>query len=207
MLIRDQMTEPLQHSPCKSSQILDAAIAEFLENGFADASMDRISSRAGVSKRTVYKHFESKENLFRELIRKHWEQFEETLDVTYDKDRDIRDQLMGLAEAEGKLMTSTEVMLTTRLVMSEILRRPDLVEQNQEKTNYTSAFETMLREASEDGKLRVEDPRSAAEEFLALVKGKAFWPVVFGAPVVPREEMEKIVRNSVDMMMSRYGVN
>jgi len=191
----------------KHEQIFEAAAEEFLEKGFRAARMDRISARAGASKRTVYKHFDSKENLFRELIRRHWSKFAETLDVTYDPDRDIRDQLLELGHAEGRVLTSPEVMLTTRLVMSEVLRSPELVEQTQEKTDFKAAFEIMLRDAAADGKLKIDDPKIAAEEFISLIKGKAFWPVVFGAPVVTPDEMAQIVANSVDMMMSRYSVS
>lgn len=54
--------------PTKQDLILDGAIAEFLEQGYSAASMDRIASTAGVSKATVYSHFQSKENLFIALI-------------------------------------------------------------------------------------------------------------------------------------------
>lgn len=198
------MRDESEHTACKNKQIVEAAIAEFLERGFADASMDRISARAEVSKRTVYKHFESKENLFLELINRHWERFAVLLDVQYDRTRDIRDQLTEFAEAEGRLLTSEDVMLTTRLVMSEILRRPELAERAQEKTDLSAALVSMLRDAAADGRLRLDDPSAAADEFLALIKGRAFWPVVFGAPVVSDAEMRSIIRNSVDMMMSRY---
>lgn len=190
----------------KHEQIFQAAVVEFQEHGFRAASMDKISARAGASKRTVYKHFESKEKLFQELIRRHWSKFASTLDVAYEMGRGIRDQLTELGRAEGRLFTSPEVMATTRLVMSEVLRSPELVEENEEKTDYKAAFETMLREATADGQLKVDDPKVAAEEFISLIKGKAFWPVVFGAPVVTADEMEQIVASSVDMMMSRYGV-
>lgn len=199
------MAEITETSGDKHEQIFQAAADEFREKGFHDASMDRISARAGASKRTVYKHFESKENLFQELIRRHWSQFAATLDVTYEKDRNIRDQLMELGQAEGKLLTSPEVMATTRLIMSELLRNPELAEENQEKTDYKASFETMLRDATADGQLRVGDPRMAAEEFIGLIKSKAFWPVVFGAPVVTPEEMADIVESSVEMIMARYG--
>ncbi len=190
----------------KHEQIFQAAVAEFQENGFQAASMDRISARAGASKRTVYKHFESKEKLFQELIRRHWAKFAKSLEVTYEKDRDIRDQLAALGHAEGRLLTSSDVMATTRLVMSEVLRSPELVEENQEKTDFKAAFETMLRDATADGQLQVDDPRDAAEEFISLIKGKAFWPVIFGAPVVSVEEMSKIIDSSVELIMRRYGV-
>lgn len=189
----------------KRAQILRAAELEFQEHGFQNTSMDRISGRAGASKRTVYKHFESKEKLFQELIRRHWSRFAASLEVTYQKDQDIRDQLTKLGHSEGRLLSCPEVMATTRMVMSELLRSPELVEQNQEKTDFKYAFETMLQEAAADGQLDVEDPQQAAEEFISLIKGKAFWPVVFGAPVATKEEMSQIIDNSVEMMMRRYG--
>lgn len=190
----------------KREQIYHAAVVEFQERGFHDASMDRISENAGASKRTVYKYFESKEKLFQEMMRRHWDRFTESLSVTYAKDKDIRDQLTALGHAEGHLLTDPEVMAMTRLVMSEVLRSPELVGENQEKTDFKAAFETMLRDADADGALDIEDPRLAAEEFIALIKGKAFWPVVFGASVVTTDEMDKIVESSVEMIMSRYGV-
>jgi len=45
-------------------QMLHAAKAVFLEVGFERASMDRIAEHAGTTKRTLYAHFISKENLF-----------------------------------------------------------------------------------------------------------------------------------------------
>lgn len=189
----------------KHEQIFQAAEAEFQENGFQAASMDRISARAGASKRTVYKHFESKEKLFQELIHRHWSKFTESLNITYKQGVDIREQLAALGHAEGALLTSPDVMATTRMVMSEVLRNPQLVEENREKTDFKAAFETMLQEATADGQLRVEDARIAAEEFISLIKGKAFWPVVFGAPILSADEMAKIVNSSVEMIMRRYG--
>lgn len=190
----------------KREQIFQAAVAEFQEKGFRDASMDRVSARAGASKRTVYKHFESKEKLFQELVRRHWARFASSLEVTYEKGRDIRDQLTDLGHAQGQLFTSPEVMAMTKLVMSEVLRSPELVEENQQKTDYKRFFQAMLRDAVADGQLETADPNAAADEFIALIKGKAFWPVVLGAPVVTEAEMSKIVDDSVAMVMSRYGV-
>ncbi len=199
------MNDPVCPIHVKREQIFQAAVAEFHENGFASTSMDRISARAGASKRTVYKHFESKEKLFQELIRRHWAKFAEPFDIKYEKDRDIRDQLSAFGHAEGRLMTSPDIMATTRLVMSEVLRSPELVEENQEKTDFTAPIEALLKEATADGQLRVDDPRVAAEEFIALLKGKAFWPVVFGAPVVSTDEMASIIDSSVELIMRRYG--
>jgi TetR/AcrR family transcriptional regulator, mexJK operon transcriptional repressor len=52
----------------KKRQILDGARQVFLLNGYAEASMDEIAVQAGVSKGTLYNHFDSKDDLFKLLI-------------------------------------------------------------------------------------------------------------------------------------------
>ena len=48
----------------KRQAILDAAKILFLSNGYASTSMDAVAAEAGVSKLTVYSHFNDKETLF-----------------------------------------------------------------------------------------------------------------------------------------------
>src|SRR6185295_4769501 len=49
-------------------RVLRAATAAFTLDGYR-ASIDRIAQRAGVAKQTVYSHFPSKEELFKEVVR------------------------------------------------------------------------------------------------------------------------------------------
>ena len=48
----------------KRQAIVGAALAAFLESGYAEASVNRIAADAGVSIKTLYRHFESKDELF-----------------------------------------------------------------------------------------------------------------------------------------------
>jgi AcrR family transcriptional regulator len=50
-------------------RILDKARERFLQFGFAKVTLDEIASDLGMSKKTLYKHFESKELLLREVVR------------------------------------------------------------------------------------------------------------------------------------------
>lgn len=52
----------------KRSQILDAALACFIELGYEGTSMSAVAERAGVIKQTIYSHFASKELLFKKVI-------------------------------------------------------------------------------------------------------------------------------------------
>src|ERR1044072_2397431 len=53
----------------RPEEILDAAQQVFGESGFARAKLDDIARLAGVSKGTLYLYFDSKETLFREMVR------------------------------------------------------------------------------------------------------------------------------------------
>jgi AcrR family transcriptional regulator len=50
--------------------IADAAVALFAERGFAETTMDDVAQAAGVSRRTVYRHFPSKDDLVFEQPRR-----------------------------------------------------------------------------------------------------------------------------------------
>jgi TetR/AcrR family transcriptional regulator, regulator of autoinduction and epiphytic fitness len=49
--------------------IVSAALAEFQEKGFADATMEGVARRAGVAKGTPYRYFPTKEALFSGVVR------------------------------------------------------------------------------------------------------------------------------------------
>lgn len=53
----------------RPQEILDAALASFAEKGFNAARVEDIAARAGVSKGTVYLYFDSKQDMFRALVR------------------------------------------------------------------------------------------------------------------------------------------
>ena len=199
------MVENNTPSACKNAQIIEAAVAEFQENGFASASMDRISARAAVSKRTLYKHFESKDNLFRSIVMELAGRFAGMQDIRYVPDRDIREQLLELAWAEGRILMRPDVMAMARMIISETLRNPALAEAAQGKIDKTATFIRMIEDAAADGQLRVENPEVAGQEFIGLIKAKAFWPMLFSGSVVSEADMTDIVESAVDMIMSRYG--
>ncbi|RUR86642.1 hypothetical protein PCC6912_00850 [Chlorogloeopsis fritschii PCC 6912] len=66
------MENQLEHwqPPETAEAILEAAMQEFLENGYASTSMDRVAVAVGVSKATVYKYFQDKERLFTAAIQR-----------------------------------------------------------------------------------------------------------------------------------------
>lgn len=68
-------------------RILDAASASVLERGFAATSIDNIQEAAGISRGTFFYHFPSKDDVSREILKRH-----------ADSDRDITEDFMRRAE-------------------------------------------------------------------------------------------------------------
>jgi AcrR family transcriptional regulator len=60
-------------------QLLDRALEVFADKGFHEASMDEVAVAAGVTKPVLYQHFDSKRELYRELLTDVGEQLRETV--------------------------------------------------------------------------------------------------------------------------------
>jgi len=190
----------------KKKQIVQAAIAEFQEKGYAGASMDRISERAQVSKRTVYNHFDSKDVLFRAINQCLADQVNSALELPYDPDLPIRETLVRLGWAEGELMINPCFMSLARMVMSETIRDPELAADMDSRMTKLSVFTEFVERATREGKLTAENPAVAASQFLGLIKSRAFFPNIHIGRVPERAEISAIIEDSVDMFLARYGV-
>ena len=53
----------------RPAEIIEAALDLFVANGFMATKLDEVAKMAGVSKGTVYLYFDSKETLFREVVK------------------------------------------------------------------------------------------------------------------------------------------
>jgi len=63
-------TPPRQRrKQARPQELLDAALALFVEKGFAATRSEEVAARAGVSKGTLYLYYPSKEELFKAVVR------------------------------------------------------------------------------------------------------------------------------------------
>jgi AcrR family transcriptional regulator len=114
----------------RPSEILAAARAVFLENGFALAKVEEIARLAGVSKGTVYLYFPTKEALFEEMVRADFLPLIERLTtlVMADPDMSAIDQLRLIGDTMYREIAGTDRRLITHLVIAEGPRFPWLTE-------------------------------------------------------------------------------
>jgi AcrR family transcriptional regulator len=109
--------------------ILESALAEFAERGFAAARLDDVALRAGVAKGTLYLYFEDKEALFEELIRSAvaplMDQFSRIAAAPDLSPVQALDTFFALFERE---VLGTDRKLLLRLIIAEGARFPAIAE-------------------------------------------------------------------------------
>ncbi len=54
----------------KQERVMDAALTEFADRGFHEASLNRLVAQAGIAKGSIYQYFPNKEGLFHYLFQK-----------------------------------------------------------------------------------------------------------------------------------------
>jgi AcrR family transcriptional regulator len=111
----------------RPDEIIDAALAVFGESGFARAKLDDVARLAGVSKGTLYLYFDSKESLFREMVRARVvASLAEAEDFARGYEGSARDLLVQLVRWMYTRIRGEPMIRISRLVQSELSYFPEL---------------------------------------------------------------------------------
>jgi TetR/AcrR family transcriptional repressor of mexJK operon len=192
----------------KRAAILQAAKRLFTTQGFDGTSMDAIAAAAGVSKLTVYSHYQDKERLFTAAVEcVCQEQLPSELFLA-DLKGPIRRQLMTIAKAFFALVTSEEAISVHRTIVANAQQSPKLGqlfwEAGPKRTQ--EAFEAFLRAEVEGGNLDIPDTKRAAMQFFCLLKGELHARREFGCgePFTQRE-VDDHLSATVDFFLRAYA--
>ena len=192
----------------KREAIVRAAVEEFRSAGYEATSMDRIAAVAGVSKRTVYNHFPSKEELFALILEELWHSSVASVELPYRADQPLDVQLLQLLRQKLDLLGDANFIDLARVAMAEIIHSPEraqaIVCRMGEKESGVSAW---IRAAIADGRLRQVDPEFAGHQLQGLVKSFAFWPqVTMGQAPLAQAERTRVAESAVAMFLGFYAV-
>ena len=200
---------PTRLTDRKRKAIVLAAIAEFREHGFSGTSMDRVAAAADVSKRTVYNHFPSKDELFEAILDHLWDRSHSLADVAYDAARPLRAQLLAVLEQKMELLNDASFIDLSRVAIAEMMHTPEraqaMVARLSEKEE---GLPRWVRAAQQDGALRAGvDPQYAAHQLHGMVKSFAFWPqLAMGRAPLTAAEQQQVLGDAVDMFLAFYAV-
>ncbi|MDJ0657095.1 MAG: TetR/AcrR family transcriptional regulator C-terminal domain-containing protein [Xanthomonadales bacterium] len=193
-------------SELKREAILDAAKSAFQEFGVQGTSMDKLAELAVVSKRTVYNHFATKEDLVLHLLRELWESSMVQIDVEYQPDAPLAVQLGRLIEAEIELVSGAEFLGLARAAAGYFLYEPEKLQAEIDEFHaQETALHRWLKSAVDDGRLKPLDVPFAVKQLHNLVKGSCYWPQLLGyEPELDSAAKQRLSDETVALFLSRY---
>ncbi len=164
------MARPKDTDSQSRSRILESGIDEFAEFGFAGARVDRIARRAKVNKAMIYYHFNSKENLYRNILTSKIEQISDLLQRKSDSGDDLESILLALSQFYNLQMGKDKRMVAIFLhelaagapfmktAFAELMRHRSIPQK----------LKLALDKGIADGKFRRVDARQVIVSFIGM---------------------------------------
>ena len=189
-----------EHRP---QQIIEAALEVFGECGLANARLQDIASRAGVSKGTIYLYFPNKEELFREMIR-------QTAVAAIERAGKVvtqgtpTEQLLAFMKGYWEFVRSPVFSTIYRLVLGELHQFPDLAKSyaHDVVARVLDLLSGIIRRGIDTGDFREIDPMVAARMLVALTVMNGLWRDEHtGVPLLAHKSDEEVFRELAEFFL------
>ena len=163
--ITQPSSEPLhskreRRKEARPQELLSAALTLFVEKGFAATKVEEIAARAGVSKGTLFLYFNSKEDLFKAVIRANLSEHFPVWNKEFT-------EFKGSTEASG----------ITKLVTSEASNFPDVVQfyENEVMIPGQALFKKIFQRGIDNGEFKTLDTDKAVYSLVSVIFFLSMW--------------------------------
>lgn len=190
----------------RPGELLDAALDLFVEKGFSATRADEVAARAGVSKGTLFLYFQSKEDLFKAVVRENiankfptWQ--EEFVNFEGSSADMLRYAMTSWWERIGKTRASG----ITKLVMSEAQNFPEIANFYQEEVIKpgNAMIHRILARGVQSGEFRDLDLEQAVHIIVAPMIFLMMWKHSMGACAASAKivDPEQFIHMQVDVLL------
>lgn len=193
----------------KRAAILDAAKKAFLQDGYEGVSMESIAAEAGVSIMTLYRHADSKDDLFTAVITGLCSFSEEARDARF---AETMNQPLGDVLAEVGLMfqeklSNPQTISLMRAVISQSIRFPQLAETAYQSFvgEYKDNVERYLALRPEASALDPEHRSQLSASFIADLVGASILRSLLGMAGQSAEEQFKRAKAAAAKLLAELS--
>ncbi len=181
----------------------------FLTHGVGAVSMESVAEQAGVSKVTLYRHFEDKAALLEAAVLAETERIEQAQQVEpTDGDLvELAERLRRFGLGIVQFLASPNAVAFYSTLAGELSRRPDLARRfwncGPGRTRVNLA--RLIEEAATRGELDVTDPTRAADHLFGLWQGFTNFQLALGIDM--DTEIAERVDGAVAIFLRAYAPN
>jgi len=192
--------------PERMRRVLEAATEQFIEHGFARASVEAIAKQSGVSKVTIYSYFPTKEALFEATVDGYTDVVFDSLPPGTLDPNNPETTLTMIGTSFLRLTRSDDVVGTFRMMFAAATEHPEACKAfyRQGPVKLLQQVADYLRTANESGSLSVSSPDEAADQFLSLFHGAAHIRAMLGLGKPTAIEDADLVRANVALFMRAF---
>jgi TetR/AcrR family transcriptional regulator, mexJK operon transcriptional repressor len=206
--IASTASKPKQHKrrmrPRKNEIVLAAAERAFIEYGYAGVSVDSIAEKAGVSKRTVYSNFATKQVLYAEVIKKLCSEVVPPAIDQRSLDTNPEHTLLLKSVAFLEALYQPSQIAFYQTVVADSRQFPDagkmMFDGPVMRTQHV--FDDYFRNQAKLGLMQFPNIDLAGAQFVALLKINMHMSLMLNQPTsVSHRKLEEVARSSIHLFL------
>lgn len=188
----------------RPQELTAAALALFVEKGFAATKLDDVAARAGVSKGTLYLYFDSKEALFKAVIQEGVVPAIEAGEALLDEHDDPGVLLRAILRGWWERIGNTELGGIPKLMMSEARNFPDLAVFYDQAViqRGLGLVRAAVSRGIERGMFRPVDLDTIGTVLIAPLLHLALWRHSYGSCCGRDTNVERYLQTCLDVMLN-----
>nr|WP_278357557.1 TetR/AcrR family transcriptional regulator [Acinetobacter lwoffii] len=190
--------------------MLSAAKALFLAHGYHASSMNQIAREAGVSKLTVYNHFQDKATLFSCAIEDTCEAILHEHPQVLQPSSDFAQEFYRACLRALNIISLPEAIKLDLLLMELASQQSPLAEQFYQASHakLEAVWHDFFALAQHYQFIQVDRPEKQTELIVSLLTGIRHQKILLGLTAPPSStEQQQIISQAIELFMLKYGIS
>lgn len=191
----------------KRAKILQAAKSIFLKMGYHATNMNQIAKEAGVTKLTVYNHFQDKNNLFMCAIQESCEESIRAKQFELTSDSDFKQALLLMCQRALNIIYLPEALKLDCVLFELAAEQSPLTRQffDASHTRMCHVWCDFFEQAIAFKFIQADQPIKQTELIISLLLGIRHQQVLLGlAPVPTADEINQMIEHAIEIFMLKY---
>jgi AcrR family transcriptional regulator len=188
----------------RPQEILDAALALFVEKGFAATRLDDVAERAGLSKAAIYLYFDDKTGLFLDVVRQAVVSNLDRVETMLAAHRGpVAPLIPRILEFMASRIEETPMASVAKVVISESRAFPEIGRFYLKEVigRGIPLMEGLIARGIAQGEFRKVDPGLTVRTMIGAMLLGGLWRTVFEPIGAEKLDVRALARHHADLML------